>query len=235
MKKLKILAIIPARAGSKRLPNKNIKTLIDKPLIEWTFTAASNSKLISKIALSTDSEHIVDLAKKYPLIESPFLRPSELAQDNSSINDVIYHLLNFYQAKSQIYDVVILLQPTSPLRTAQMIDEALELFLNKCNSDENVISVVDTGHYYDLLFKKNEQGFLEGEYLKSSKKFTQEMNRALAPNGAIFIKRCDSFLKELSFYKGNIIPFIMTNESSLDIDTIEDFEKIELYLKNQKN
>lgn len=231
----KILAIIPARAGSKRLPNKNLLDLGGKPLIAWTIESAIQSKYLNRIIVSTDSNEIADIALSYEKSEVPFIRPRELAQDNSSVNDVIVHLIESLQSQNQTYDAVVLLQPTSPFRTAQMIDEAIEQYFESKSENESVVSVIDTGYYYELLFKKNENGFLEGEYLNTNKSFTQEMKFALSPNGAIYIAGVKAFLENRSFYKGNIRPYLMSKESSIDIDTKEDFQRAEKLIKSNLN
>ena len=111
----RILAIIPARGGSKGLPNKNIKLLLDKPLIAWTIEQAKNSKFIDEIHVSTDSPNIAKISEEYG-IKVPSLRPENLAQDNSSSADVVDYIIKKYEEQNQFFDYIILLQPTSPLR-----------------------------------------------------------------------------------------------------------------------
>ena len=135
-----ILAIIPARRGSKRLPGKNIKILGDKPLIAWTIEAAKNSQYIDHIIVSTDSDKIAKVAKNWG-VAVPFERPSYLSTDEASSEDVIVHTLNWIEENEGIlFDYFILLQPTSPLRQTKDIDQALELMEKKNAS--SVVSVV---------------------------------------------------------------------------------------------
>ena len=118
-----ILVVIPARGGSKGLPDKNIMPLAGKPLIEWTIEVARESKYIDRFILSTDSEEIADVARSYQC-EVPFMRPQELATDDASGNDVVIHALEYIGEK---YNLVMVLQPTSPLRKTEDIDQALEI------------------------------------------------------------------------------------------------------------
>jgi CMP-N,N'-diacetyllegionaminic acid synthase len=128
IKNKKIIAIIPARGGSKGLPGKNIKRLAGKPLIAWTIEQAKKSGWIDKLIVDTDDEKIAEIARKYGA-EVPFLRPKELAQDKSSIYDVIFHALDWFKKIGLDFDSVALLEPTSPLRKDDDIDNAVRLFL----------------------------------------------------------------------------------------------------------
>jgi len=125
-----ILCVIPARAGSKRLPNKNIKILLGKPLIAWTIQQARSSKYIDKIIVSTDSKKIATVAGKYKAI-APFLRPAKLAGSKSKMIVVLEHAINFFRKRGEYYDLIVLLQPTSPLRSVRDIDEGIKLLLKK--------------------------------------------------------------------------------------------------------
>ena len=137
-----VLAIIPARGGSKRLPGKNIKDLNGKPLIAWTIDAALRSKYIDKSVVSTDDEIIAEISQKYGA-EVPFIRPKELATDTASSIDVILHAINFYKTKGEPFEYVILLQPTSPLRTTEDIDHAFEMLNEETKA---IVSVCETEH-----------------------------------------------------------------------------------------
>ena len=140
LKNKKILAIIPARGGSKGLPGKNIKKLAGKPLIAWTIDQAKKSKYIDKLIVSTDSKEIAEISKKYGA-EIPFLRSKKLAQDNSSIYDVIFDAINWFKKNNIDFDLIILLEPTSPLRENNDIDNAVELFINNWDKANSLVSV----------------------------------------------------------------------------------------------
>jgi CMP-N,N'-diacetyllegionaminic acid synthase len=219
------LAIIPARCGSKRLPNKNILNLAGKPLIEWSIDAALKSKYIDKVVVSSDDENILKIAKnKCNVIK----RPKELATDTASTNDIIKHVLESLKEK---YDYIILLQPTSPLRNEKHIDEAIE-FLDKKNADA-VISVCEMEHsplwsntLSDDLSMKN---FLKKEALKRS----QDLPKFYRINGAIYICKTDKFLEENTlFLKDNIFAYIMDKKYSVDIDDEFDFKFAEFLVEN---
>ena len=137
----KVLAIIPARAGSKGLKNKNIKLLNGKPLIAYTIMQAKKSELISKIVVSTDSDEIATISKQYGA-EVPFIRPKEFSYDNSLTYDVVQHCIDFFNDRQDIYDIILLLQPTTPFRPFTTIDKAIEILLND-KSFDSVVSVVD--------------------------------------------------------------------------------------------
>ena len=130
-----VIGIIPARSGSKGLLRKNLKNLCGKPLIAWSIIEAEKSKYIDRYIISTDDVEIARVAKKYGC-DVPFLRPVELATDDANINDVILHALDILQER---YEIVIVLQPTSPLRTAQDIDEAIRLYLSKKSSKNDTL------------------------------------------------------------------------------------------------
>lgn len=140
----KFLAIIPARGGSKGLPGKNIKNLNGKPLIAYSIEAAIEANIFDKIIVSTDSEEIAKIALKYGA-EVPFLRPRELATDNANSMDALFHAIEFLKEQGEIYDYIMKLQPTSPLRTKKEILESVELLFEK--SAESIISVSECQHY----------------------------------------------------------------------------------------
>ena len=211
------LAIIPARAGSKRLPNKNRLSLCGKPLIAWSIEAAKKSQYLSHIVVSSDDEAILTLASELEV--EALQRPSEFAKDTSSTVDVIKHVLQYHPN----YEYIVLLQPTSPLRTSQHIDQAIEL-LNKKNADA-IISVSPTEHsplWCNTLPKDNDMsGFLKEE-LKTKR--SQDLPTYYQLNGAIYICKTSALLKENSlFLKENIFAYVMDKKSSVDIDDELDF------------
>ena len=227
----KILAFIPARGGSKGLPRKNIKPLLGKPLIAWTVEQAKNSKYIDKVVVSTDDEEIAEISKKYGA-EVPFLRPKELARDDSPTIDAIIHAINWFEERGEFFDILILLQPTSPLRTTEDIDNAIELFLN--NKDAlSLISVKENEHppFWSLEIENKFLKPLFGE--EYFKKRRQELPKSYMPNGAIFISYVDILKKYKTFYTPKTIAYIMPPERSIDIDNEFDFLLAEFILKNK--
>ena len=139
----KLLALIPARGGSKRLPKKNILDLLGKPMISWSIEAALGSKFIDKVIVSTDDKEISDIAENYG-VSAPFLRPAELSEDDTSSIDVALHALSEIEQSDIDYHYILLLQPTSPLRKSFHIDSAVNLFIEK--SADAIVSVTEMEH-----------------------------------------------------------------------------------------
>ncbi len=224
----KILAIIPARGGSKRLPHKNILKLKDKPLIAWSIESAKNSKYIDKLILSSDDKKIIDVAKKFGC-EVPFVRPKELAQDETRSIDVVLHAL---KTLKESYDYVILLQPTSPLRTTQDIDEAIELcFEKKATSIVGVCEMEHSPLWANTLDETmSMENFLDEQYNNSR---SQDLPTFYRINGAFYMSKVESVLKNETFFvKENIFAFLMSQEHSVDIDTKLDFVVAEAVLND---
>lgn len=226
-----ILCVIPARSGSIRLPNKNIKSLNGKPLIEWTIESALKVNLISQVIVTTNDDFIIEIAQKYG-IEPPFKRPEELCTDNSTTFDVVKHTIDFVLANfDKKFDFVLLLQPTSPLRTAQSIISAIELLINK-NADA-VVSVTQCEHSPLWTNTLNEDllmsNFLDEKVLN---KRSQDLPIYYRLNGAIYLCSVSEFLKQKTFFiKENIYAYKMTNQESIDIDTLVDFYLAEALMK----
>ncbi len=232
---MKYLAIIPARGGSKGIPKKNLCLLNGMPLIYHTINAAISSKFIEKTILSTDSQEIADVGSKYGA-EVPFLRPEDYAKDSSPTIDTVLHTIKWLEENlSYEADAVILLQPTSPLRTVFHIDEAINIFNKK--QPDTLVSIVEVPHNYSpdklLRFDKNIMRSFENENSHTIKP-RQDMPKLYARNGpAILIFNIDFIKKEKSFYSGNTLPYLMKKEVSIDIDDKSDLLLAELILKNR--
>jgi len=222
----KILAIIPARGGSKTIPRKNIKLLNGKPLIYYTIKESIKSKYLGRIIVSTEDKEISEISKKYgaEVIE----RPEELAKDETPTIDVIFHVLQV-QAENFEPGLVVLLQPTSPLRNVQDIDNAIELFLK--NDCESVVSVCEAEHSLYWSFEI-ENRYLKpifgGKYLNMRR---QDLPKVYTPNGAIYVSTPEILRKYKSFYCSKTIPYIMPPERSVDIDNEIDFMLAELLMR----
>jgi CMP-N-acetylneuraminic acid synthetase len=212
------LAIIPARGGSKRLPKKNTLLLANKPLIAWSIEAALNSSYVDKVIVSSDSDDILDIAKKYGA--DTIKRPDELATDSATTYDTIKHVID----NTREYDNIVILQPTSPLRDSLDIDRAIELQSRK--SADAIISVCQVEHSplwtNTLPSDGSMTGFLSDEALG---KRSQELQTYYRLNGAIYIYIRNILIKEKSlFFNNNIFSFIMDTKKSIDIDTEIDFK-----------
>lgn len=223
------LAIIPARGGSKRLPRKNLLDLAGKPLITWTIEAALKSNYLDEVMVTTDDQEIADTAQHYGAAV-PFLRPADLASDTATTFDVIKHSVDFYAAAGKTFDFVVLLQPTSPLRAAAHIDDALQLIESK--KADAVISVTEMSHspLWSNTLPANDDmsGFLRDEV---KNKRSQDLETYYRLNGATYICRTNRLLEEKSFFiKENIFAYRMSKESSVDIDNKIDFDFAEFIM-----
>ena len=222
----KILYIIPARGGSKGVPDKNIKLLSGKPLIYYSIVEALKVASKEDVCVSTDSEKIKAVVEEIGL-EVPFLRPDEIASDTATTESVLIHALNYYKSKGIEYEFVVLLQPTSPLRKAIHIKEAIELMEEDVNL---VVSVKETdANPYYVLFQENETGILE----KSKKGvFTRRQDCPIVYelNGAVYVIRTSKLL-ELGYQKLQMKKYLMPKRASIDIDDLIDFKIAEVLMK----
>ena len=230
----KILAIVPARGGSKRLPGKNIKVLNGKPLIQWTIEAALGIDDICRVMVSTDSQEIANIASKSGA-EVPFIRPKELASDTSSSSAVIENALDFYKEQGEFFDLVLLLQPTSPMRNKKHIEQSIAL-LHLKNADA-IVSVCECEHSplwtNTLPDDLSMDDFISGE-IKQTR--SQDLPISYRLNGAIYLSKVSRFYEEKTlFLSSNIYAYIMDSQSSVDIDHELDFLLAETILKYKVN
>ena len=230
LNKENILVVIPARSGSKGLPGKNIKKLNGKPLINYTIDAAKELFNATQIIVNTDDSEIAEVSKNNGA-SIPFLRPKELAQDASSTRAVLMHLIKEFERQKKVPQIIILLQPTSPFRNAQHIEEALELFL-KIDCDM-VVSVSESKvNPYFNLFEESKEGYL----LKSkSGNFDrrQDLPACFEFNGAIYIFKTASLIQsEMKDFK-KIVKYVMSKEDSIDIDDRFDWLLAQSILKKK--
>lgn len=227
---MKILSLIPARGGSKGIPGKNVKSLGGKPLLQYTFESAKNSKLLSKVILNSDDPEIIAVAEEIGL-EVPFRRPTALAADDTPTLDVVKHALNYIAQKGQNFDAVCLLQPTTPFRRTGLIDEAIGKFIS--GNFDSLLSVRKVPAEFNphWVFEENESGGLRlatGEKEIISRR--QELPVAYHRDGAIYITKVEVLQKQNSLY-GNNIGFIdTTGDPYVNIDIPQDWEKAERLL-----
>lgn len=222
----KILAIVPARGGSKGIPRKNIKMLIDKPLIAWTIEEAKKSKFIDKLIVSTDDTEIAKISKEWGA-EVPFLRPAELAQDDTPGIDPILHALEYFPE----YEYIVVLQPTSPLRLAKDIDGAIDLCVK--NNHKFCVSVAESKAIPEWMFHINEQGILKPIINNNFPYQRQKAKKPFLLNGAVYVGQREALLKNRSFLSSETIAYLMPKDRSIDIDDINDFEWCEFFLRNK--
>lgn len=216
------IAIIPARGGSKRLPGKNIKLLGDKPLIAWTIEAAIKSNVFDHVFVSTDSEEIASVSKDYGA-KVPFLRPAELASDTATTNDVVTHLVEWFEKEhNRAVTTVAILQPTSPLRNAQHIQEAFEVMKDK--HAKAVVSVCELEHPIQFCNQLGVDGSMDGFIKKENNKRTQDLEPYYRLNGAIYIFDREYVGRISELYSKGTYSYLMSSRSSVDIDTEVDFK-----------
>ena len=225
-----MIAIIPARGGSKGLPGKNIKPLNGKPLIAYAVEAALKAKHIDRVIISTDDEEIARVAVQYGA-ELPFMRPVELASDTAlAVDNYIYTIGKLEQESGTIIDAFVVLQPTSPLRIAEDIDGAVELFEKK--DADSVISYTQEAHPISWHKYLDEEGrFID--ILNANINNRQDNRASYYPNGAVYVFRT-SMIRDRKYYTEKSYAYIMPRSRSVDIDFIEDFEYAEFILKRNK-
>ncbi|HIF9339302.1 TPA: cytidylyltransferase domain-containing protein [Photobacterium damselae] len=217
---MNILAIIPARAGSKRLPNKNILDLGGKPLIQWTIEAAIECSQIETVMVSTDSKKIADISKKLGA-DVPYLRSSELSSDIASSTDVVIDVIEYYKSVGKHFDAIMLLQPTSPLRSANDIRNAIVLYYER--KTNAVVSVTECDHS-PLWCNTLSDDLCMDDFISDEIKElrSQDLPTYYRLNGAIYLVNTNVFYKYKSFMPSFTYSLIMDRESSVDIDNEQD-------------
>lgn len=229
---IRVLGLVTARGGSKGIPGKNVAPLAGKPLIAWTLEAAAESRGLDRIIMSTDDDEIAEVCRDWG-IEAPFKRPAELAGDDSSHIGVVVHALEWLAANDGYRpDFVMLLQPTSPLRTADDIDAAITLAEKREASA--VLSVTATHDHPFLVRAMTHSGSL-GHFVECDIEYPrrQVLPAAYAINGAIYLNERDSLLSTRSFEPEGAIAYEMPAERSLQIDTPWDLHLCELVLRDR--
>lgn len=226
----KVLAIIPARSGSKGVPGKNIKKINGLPLITWTIKQALSSKLLNKVIVSTDGEEIAAIAKESGG-EIPFIRPAKFAQDDSPTSDVVIHAINFYSHQGIKFDMVAVLEPTSPLRKISDIDRGIKL-LKKQPEAYSLVSVGEVHTEHPLIVKKIQHEFVK-PYWKDMPKIhqRQQADMAFFPYGVLYLSRVEKFLELKTFYTDQTLPMKIERWQNYEIDDALDFEIIEMLMK----
>lgn len=220
----RVLGVIPARGGSKGVPRKNIRMVAGKPLIAWTIDEAKRSRTLDRLVLSSEDPEIIDLAKQWGC-EVPFVRPAELARDETPGIEPVLHAI---AALPEQYDYVVLLQPTSPLRTAADIDQCVERCVSR--NAPACVSVTEPDKSPYWMYTLDDTGrmrpLLEGD--AASRR--QDLPKVYALNGAVYAADCHWLLRTRSFLSEETEAYEMPKERSLDIDTESDLQYCEIRL-----
>ncbi len=228
-----MIAIIPARGGSKGVPGKNIKMLNGKPLIAYTIEAALKASAIDKVVVTTDSKDIAEIAQKYGA-EVPFLRPSYLAEDNSKAQDVYLHAVDYIKDSEKIdASKFVVLLPTAPFRNSKHIDEAINLF--STSKADTLISVCKVETPPSWMLNMDDWGRLSNCGFDAENASGNRQGNLVhyIPNGAIYVLDYNLLKQQGTYYSDNTIGYVMNRKDSVDIDNIEDFEYAD-YLMGQK-
>lgn len=228
------LAIIPARSGSKGLPNKNIKELCGKPLIAWTIETALKSKFLDRIIVSTDSNEYANISKSYGA-EVPFLRPKELSTDESTTYEAVKHTIDYLKSNFLIeYDYIVLLEPTSPLREDNDIDNMIEKIISENSEFDSIVSIGEVDTHPSILKKVLSNNQLV-PYCKELQMTTrrQDNDEAFFPFCVAYIAKTKNFLEEKTFYTKRNTFYKIKKYQCYEIDDIYNFLSIENIMKYQ--
>lgn len=232
IKQYRVTALIPARGGSKRLPRKNVKLLGDKPLIAWSIETALASKYIDRVIVSTDDDEIKQVSEQYGA-EVPFLRPEHLSNDHASSFDVIKHAIGFLQL-NHANELIVLLQPTSPLRLVVELDTSLEFFISK--NAKGVVSISETEHS-PMWSNTLPESCCMSDFIRPEVqgKRSQDLPQFFRLNGSIYIYEILTLLEKGNiFFNENVYGFETSLETSIDIDTALDFKIAEILFRGEK-
>ena len=219
---MSIVAVIPARGGSKGIPRKNLVRIAGRPLIAYAIDAARNAASVDRVLISTDDSEIADVARELGA-EVPFLRPPELADDAAPMLGVLRHALAWLESQGVAVEALVLLQPTSPLRTGRHVEEAIALFRSAPAS--SVVSVVEVPHQFNpvSVMKLSAQGTLApflGDQVIATRR--QDKPKAYARNGPVVLVCHPDTLRSGELYGASCLPYLMSEKDSLDIDTPQD-------------
>ena len=226
---MNVVSIIPARGGSKGIPRKNIKLLNKNPVISYSIEASNSCGLINNTIVSTEDDEISKISNEWGA--NIIKRPDELAEDTSSSIDVILHVLDYLEDNDSLPDLFVLLQPTSPLRTSEDIENSINLFLESdCDS---LVSVCKLNHQSLLNFSLNDDYLVQNNNENFFNCRRQDLPTYYELNGAIYITTPEYIRKNKSFYGDKTIPYIMPKERSVDLDTFFDFKLVEFLLKDR--
>ena len=227
MKQAKMMAIIPARGGSKGLPRKNLRPLGGIPLIAWTIKAAKESQLIDFVVVTSDDPEILDIAQQFGA-DHLISRPKFLASDNATTIQVVDHVFELLPPPKTF----VLLQPTSPLRSSAVLNHAIDFFIE--NNALSLVSVTESSESPYWTFLIQNQSLVPVIPTLQMPNLRQQIPKTFVLNGAIYISDTQLFLKIRKFVSEYSLPYIMEKQISIDIDSLEDFEAASIILERQR-
>lgn len=229
-----ILAIIPARGGSKGLPGKNIRPLLGKPLIGWSIEQAQQSKYIDEIFVSTDSREIADVAESFG-VKVPELRPADLAVDTAPSSAFVIYTIEKYKKAGCAFDYIILLEPTSPLREVEDINKSIEILIDNSDFDSIVgVCKAEDVHPSFMVTLGEENRLVPYEQeMKTLRR--QELRDVYFFEGSVYVSKCDAYLNKKAFYHDKTLAYIVPKWKSPEVDDMIDFVIIEAILNAKNN
>ena len=231
---MRILGVIPARGGSKGVPRKNIKLLAGKPLLQYTAEAGLGSIRLARLILSTDDPEIAEIGRNCGL-EIPFLRPPELALDTTPTLPVIQHALRWMIERGEAFDAICLLQPTSPFRSAVVIDSCIDLF--ERHHADSVVTMLPVPHIYNphWVYFQDAKGCM---HLSTGERDPLPRRQTLPPafhrEGSVYVSRSEVVLECNSLFGDKVLGYVIESHLSLNIDTPADWEKAELLMAEKR-
>jgi CMP-N,N'-diacetyllegionaminic acid synthase len=227
--KVRVLGIVPARGGSKAIPNKNIRELAGRPLLAYTVDAVRRSTCIDRAVLTTDSEEIARVGRALGL-EVPFIRPSELARDDTPMQPTIEHAVGQLEAGGWRPDLVLILQPTAPLRRGEHIRQAVDLLIE--SNASSVVSVVEIPRHFAPQYAMRVKGNRLVPYLPDGGRITrrQDVEPAYSRDGTVYAVRRNVLMEEHDLYGPDCLPLVLPSDESINLDTPADWERAERVL-----
>jgi N-acylneuraminate cytidylyltransferase/CMP-N,N'-diacetyllegionaminic acid synthase len=232
----RVLAIVPARAGSKGLPGKNVRLLAGKPLLAWPVEAARAAASVDRVVVSTDSAEFADVARRYGA-DVPALRPAELASDTAPSSGFIIHMLDLLESQGERYGYFVLLEPTSPLTTGADVDAALAALAARRDVADALVSVTELVSAHPAFAVRRGADGRIGPY--AAVDFTrlprrQDIDPLYALDGSLYVSAVDAFRRELSFCHGRTMSMVMPHHKAFEVDSLVDFVCIEAILARQE-
>jgi len=229
------MGFVPARGGSKGLPGKNIKDLCGRPLIAWTIEQAINSKYFDLVLVSTDDDEIAEISKACGA-NVPFLRPAHLAIDTARTVDAIFHAEDYYKKRDIAFDYVVLLEPTSPLRKENDIDDAIKILIDDEARADSLVSLGEVHMEHPCITKVIESGYVSSLIKEKQQRAhqRQQLSKAYFPYGVIYASKFSTLRDKETFYQEKTIPYLIERWQNYEIDDLYDYICIEAIMKHLK-